>query len=82
MIYIILYAFLSGNVTKYQLNDVTFKIWLTFRAGKIRCTVVPCAYCVPEVVSRRMKYCVPKIFISSYLYLHCKFRSSTVTDKQ
>ena len=25
---------------------------------------------------------VPKIFISSYLYLCCKFRSSRVTDKQ
>ena len=52
------------------------------RAGKIRRTVVSCAYRVPEVVLRRTKYRVPKIFISSYLYLRCKFRSSAVTDKQ
>ena len=35
-----------------------------------------------EVVSSRTKYCLPKIFISSNMYLCCKFRSFTVTDKQ
>ena len=52
------------------------------REGKIRCTLVSCAYRVPEVASRRTKYGFPKIFISSYLYLIYTFRSSTVTDKQ
>ena len=52
------------------------------RAGKIRHTVVSCTYRVPEVVLRRMKYRVPKIFISSYQCLRCKFRSSAVIDKQ
>ena len=52
------------------------------RAERIRCTLVLCGYLAPEVVSRRTKYSVPKIFISSYLYLCYKFRSSTITDKQ
>ena len=41
-----------------------------------------CAYLASEVVLRKTKYCVPKIFISSYIYLCYKFRSSTVTGKQ
>ena len=44
--------------------------------------LVLCACCAPRVASKRTRYHVPKIFISSYLYLHYKFRSSTVTDKQ
>ena len=35
------------------------------RAGKIRRTLVSCAYRVPEVVSRRTKYRVSKLFIYS-----------------
>ena len=49
------------------------KIRTNNRAGKIRCTLVSCTCCALKV---------PKIFIFSYLYLHYKFRSSPVTDKQ
>ena len=61
---------------------VYIRTYYVGRAGKIRRTVVQCTYRVPEVVSRRTKYHVPKIFISSDLCLRCKFRSSTVIDKQ
>ena len=73
-----------AKLDHFDLLLLYFIIWIFChrRARKIRCTVVSCAYRVPEVVSRRMKYCVPKIFISSYLCPRCKFRSSTVTDKQ
>ena len=53
--------------------------WLSMagRAGKIRHTLLTFANCASEVVSRRMKYCVHKIFIYiyiySYLYLCDKF---------
>ena len=40
-----------------------------------------CTYRAPKVESRTTK-CLPKIFISSCLYLSYKFRSSTATDKQ
>ena len=40
-------------------------------------------YCAPKAESRTMKkQLCHKIFISSFLYLCYKFRSSTVTDKQ
>ena len=35
------------------------------RGGKIRRILVSCAYRVPEVASRRTKYRVPKISVSS-----------------
>ena len=44
-------------------------LFLSTRAGKIRCTLVLSAYRAPEVVSRKTKYCVPKIFKSSYMSL-------------
>ena len=52
------------------------------KAGKIMATLVSCACRAPKVALRRTKERVPKIFISSYPYLHYKFRSLTVTDKQ
>ena len=61
----------------YHLNELFQTVFSNEpdRAGKIRHTVVSCAYRVPEVVLRRTKYRVPKVFISSYLCLRCKFRS-------
>ena len=64
----------------YKKSTKIRRIHGTVRAGKIRCMLVSCAYCAPEVVSRRTKYCVPEIFISSCLCY--KFIYSTVTDKQ
>ena len=49
------------------------------------CGIVPngpagsLCYCAPKVASRRTKQHVPKI--SSYQYLHYKFRSTIVSDK-
>ena len=51
-------------------------------AGKVRCTLMSCACRAFKVASRGTKQRVPKIFISLYLYLHYKFRSAIVTDKQ
>ena len=58
---------------------------IDIRAGKISHMLVSCAYHAPEVTSRRTKYHVSKIFISSYLYLlHYKFLDlfRTLTDKK
>ena len=40
------------------------------RAGKIRHTLVSCAYCAPEVVSRIMKYLYLHIYIHTYIYIY------------
>ena len=43
-------------------------LWLIYkRAGKIRCMLVLCPCLSPKVSSRRMKECVPKLFMSSDL---------------
>ena len=55
---------------------------VTNRAEKNRCTLVPCTYHAPKIELRTTKQCVPKKFISSYLYLRYKFRSLTVTDQK
>ena len=52
-----------------------------FRAEKIRDTLMLCNHHTPKVELRTTKQHVPKIYISSYLHLHYKFRSSIVTDK-
>ena len=52
--------FIFYNVIMQSYYNVSYN-----RAEKIRHTVVSCTYRVPEVVLRRMKYRVPKIFMSS-----------------
>ena len=47
----------------------------------LRCILVSCPYGAPKIESRT-KELVPKICMSSYLYLFYKFRSSAATDKQ
>ena len=67
------------------LDIILQNFWYLFsgqeKLGACSCCML-CTYHVPEGASRRVKYCVHKIFISSYLYLCYIFRSSTDKDKQ
>ena len=49
---------------------------------KLGSVLVLCTCRAPKIELRTTKLCVVKIFMSLYLYLSYKFRSSIVTDKQ
>ena len=77
------YLMESSKFVSHKARELReFNSKINNQSGKIRCTLVSCTYRAPKVESRTTKLRVLKIFISSYLYLCYKFRSSTVTDKQ